>query len=117
MPVTLLLVWLFGVSAFQIISGKVSGWKFAYYFAVVYSLVYFTQYDKLPDSAYDCERRMLHEIASSPEKIVKISEPCSVVDWQPITDFRMSEKQAELLLHWNVTREKKLFYYEPSASE
>lgn len=117
MPVTLLLVWLFGVSAFQIISGKVSGWKFAYYFAVIYSLVYFTQYDKLPDSAYDCERRMLHEIASSPEKIVKISEPCSVVDWQSITDFRMSEKQAELLLHWNVTREKKLFYYEPSASE
>ena len=115
MPVTLALIWLFGATSYQIIATNFSKWRMAYYFVIIYSLVYFTQYDKLGDPAYDCERNMLLEIASSPDHIVKLSEPCSVIDWQTITDYRKSENQAELLLHWNVTSEKKLYYFEAGS--
>ncbi|MFM9984845.1 MAG: hypothetical protein ACKVOK_06395 [Flavobacteriales bacterium] len=117
MPVTLALVWLFGATAFAIIATNRSRWRLAYYFVVVYSLIYFTQYDKMGDPAYDCEKAMLNEIARSKDTVVKLSEPCTVIEWQTITDFRNSEKQAELLFHWNVTSEKKLFYYDPSSAE
>lgn len=115
-PVTLMLVALFGATSFYIIAHSRSSWKWAYYGVIIYSLVYFTQFDKLGDSAYDCEKKMLLEIANSPDSIVRLSEPCTVMDWQTITDYHKSEKQGEMLLHWNVTKEKKLFYYQPDPN-
>ncbi len=116
MPVTLCLIWYFSWSTFFLIKTIVASWKWAYYFVMIYSLIYFSQRDKLADAGHECEKKMMHEVAESPLSIVKLSEPCPLVEWQVITDYRQSDKAGELLLRWRVTKEKKYFYYEPTSN-
>ncbi|MFN0032840.1 MAG: hypothetical protein ACKVOR_11835 [Flavobacteriales bacterium] len=111
MPVTLALFWIYVQSAFFIISTYKTKFRFSYYFVIIYSSVLFTQYDKLADAGHECEKKMMQEIAASKETIVKLSEPCPLLDWHIYTDYKDSEKASQLLLHWNVIKEKKLFYH------
>lgn len=110
MPVTIALLWLFGISTIVLIEHIKTRKKYFYYFVVTYTLIWFTQTDKLADSAYDCEKKMLNEIAQSEENIVKLSDNCCVVSWQPYYDYRQSENSALLLMKWNIITEKKLYY-------
>jgi hypothetical protein len=112
MPVTIALLWLFGTSTLALVEHIKTNKKYIYYSLIVYTLIWFTQIDKLADKAFDCEKNMLHEIANSKESIVKLSDNCCVVSWQPFYDYRQSENSAELLMKWNIIKEKKLYYFE-----
>jgi hypothetical protein len=60
-----------------------------------------------------CERRMLELLAQSgTTPVVQLPQPCTVLSWKPITDPNQSLTNAELLQHWHITKEHKLYYYQ-----
>lgn len=113
LPITIAVILLFVYTTYQILLHNKHKLKYVYYAMLAHMLIYFTQIDKIADPAFDCEKRMLEEIATSDQTIVKLSQPCSVIGWEIITDYKKSEKAGQLLQHWNVTKDKKYFYYAP----
>ncbi|GEM_PF-1333646 len=57
-----------------------------------------------------CEIQALNNISNSPDKVVELSNDCNIMSWGKMTDYKNSELKSELLLLWNITSEKKLFY-------
>jgi len=111
MPVTVALVWLFGLSAYQLILSLHNRNRYIYYAVIIYSLVFFTQIDKMGDSGWECDKSQLQFIANSADRIVRLPDACPVMSWETITDPQLSTHNADLIFHWNITTEKKLYYY------
>jgi len=76
------------------------------------ALFIFTISDKPVAGANACERDALQKIAQSPEKIVKLDNDCTVLEWHKVTDYRIIEAHARLLQFWGITP-KKTYYVQP----
>ncbi|MCC3151663.1 hypothetical protein Q3A66_01665 [Hymenobacter sp. BT770] len=57
-----------------------------------------------------CERQALAQLAAAPAGVVRLPADCTVLGWLPITDFRQSAYNAELLYYWGVTPGRRLYY-------
>lgn len=107
MPVTICLFFVLGATTY-FLYGKMKSKKY-WTFIIVSMLVYtFSDISELDKNK--CEIQALNDIANSPDKIVELSNDCNIMSWDRITDYKDSELKSELLLFWNITDEKKLFY-------
>jgi hypothetical protein len=110
MPVTLALIFVYGVSSFYLVKQMASFKKLLYLAAlVVVGLIYNTA-DKHWGDINACERQALEEIAASKENVVELKQDCTVVGWYKIEAPEYSELNARLLVIWGITKEKKLYY-------
>ena len=112
MPVTIGLIFMFGISTiflFKNLAGKQKRWYLPVIFAV---LLLFTLNDEPQFDKNKCERIALREISESKSSIVRIQGDCNVLSWERILKPEDSRLKAQLLTIWNVTRENKLFYNE-----
>ena len=58
------------------------------------------------------ERQALALLAQAgPRPVVRLPENCTVLSWEPITNPSESLTNAELLVHWGITKNRKLYYY------
>ena len=76
-----------------------------------FGLVY-TNADHPGKGSNACEKATMRQIANSDEPVVLLRSGCSPLSWGKITNPDDSGEKAELLYYWNVTREKKLYYFE-----
>ncbi|HRH57892.1 MAG TPA: hypothetical protein PLS10_09575, partial [Chitinophagales bacterium] len=107
MPVTICLFFVLGATTY-FLYGKMKSKKY-WIFIITSMLIYtFADISKLDEN--NCEIQALKNIANSPEKVVELPNDCNVMSWDKITDYKDSELKSELLLFWNITNEKKLFY-------
>jgi len=110
MPITIALIFIYGLSTIFLINNIALKYKWAYLSGIIlFSLIY-TNADRLEDANYLCEREAIEKIAASPDKIVELNNNCTVLSWGIITDYRESELNAQVLQYWGVTKEKKLYY-------
>jgi hypothetical protein len=114
LPVTLCLLYLFGISSLFLVHNVKRG-RFSYYAVVILSLVVFTLADISSLKEDECQREALHTIASSNEPVVALEKDCHLLSWGPILEKEHSALNAELLLIWNITSEKRLYYNKPDA--
>ena len=49
-------------------------------------------------------------LAQSPGPVAHLPATCTMVDWQPLTDYRKSELNGEMLEYWGIIKTKKLYY-------
>jgi hypothetical protein len=112
MPVTIGIIFVFGLTTFYLIRNIAGRYRTAYFAGVVLLLLIFTNSDRLDTKGYECERNALQTIAHSPDKIVRINTDCPVMDWNILSDPALRELDGDLLYYWNVTDEKKLFFQE-----
>ncbi len=110
LPITICLIFIYGLSTYFIIKSLSSKNKNLYITLVLIVTVIFTIADIHKSSGNKCEKSGLEEIAKSPEKIVLLKNDCNVLSWEKINEYNKSELNAELLLYWRITKEKKLYY-------
>nr|WP_321485117.1 hypothetical protein [uncultured Draconibacterium sp.] len=107
MPVTISLFFALGATTY-FLYGKMKSKKY-WIFIIASMLVYtFADISKLDENK--CEIQALNNIFNSPEKVVELSDDCNIMSWGKTTNYKNSELKSELLLLWNITNEKKLFY-------
>lgn len=112
MPITLAIMFIFGLSAYFLINTFSGRAKKIYVSGLTIFLLFFTLADG-PKTRYNnvCEKKALETIAASPEKIVVLDScNCTVMAWKKITDYNYSRWNAELLKIWGITKETKLYY-------
>ncbi len=112
MPVTLSLVFYFGLSSLFLIKNLSRKQKYWYLPILILVLFIFTNGDELKLRNNACEVHALEVIQDSHEKIVPVSSDCVVLSWEKIADPSYSELSAQMLVLWGITEEKKLYYNE-----
>lgn len=105
MPVTMVLVLLYGLSSFYLLHHAAPAFKRKYIgFLCTISLA-FTLAD-LPEFWRNaCEQSALETIAVSTEKTVALPMDCPVMSWQTIRDTSASKLNLQLLQHWGLAVE------------
>ncbi len=109
-PVTLGIMYAFGTSSFFLIKILKGRKKVLYISAIAMILLLITNADRVNKTDYLCERMALEQIAASQDSIVAVNADCKIMDWVITKDPLIRELDAELLLLWNITDEKRLFY-------
>ena len=117
MPITLGLIFIFGVTTFYLIRNISKKYKKIYVFGIIILLLIFTNADRLDTKDYECERQALETIAQSSEKIVLLDCDCPIMEFRIVNDYNHSELKAELIYYWNITNEKKLFYQKDNSKK
>jgi hypothetical protein len=110
MPITLSLIFIFGVSTLFIFKSMSNRQKIWYIPIIVGVLFIFTNSDQARFDKNKCERIALKEIADSKDTVVPLQHDCSVVAWGKILKPEDSELNAQLLNIWGITNEKRLYY-------
>lgn len=110
MPITLSLIFVFGLSTlfiFKSMSSKQKRW----YVPIVFSVLFiYTKSDTPEFDNNKCEKIALHKIADSKSSIVELEQDCSVVEWTKTIKAEDSELNAQLLYIWKITDRKKLYF-------
>ncbi len=110
LPVTLGLILLYGISTYHVYKRITLNRKKIYCTIIILVTVIFINADTDYRKYNACERAALEKLSQSPDKIVFLDSDCSILSWEKITDYHDSEIKTELLYHWNVIKERKLFY-------
>jgi hypothetical protein len=110
MPITLSLIFVFGISSLFLIKNMSGKQKLWYIPVIIGVLLIFTNADQPRFDKNKCERNALKEISESPEPVVALKHDCSVVSWSKIDKPEKSELNAQLLTIWRITNEKKYYY-------
>ena len=110
-PVTLALIYLFGVSTLYLLKHGPPRFNRLYVPALValVALYSFADVANLRDN--NCEVEAMRTVARSTEAVVHLDSDCPVMNWGTITDPNVSGQAAEMMVHWNILKEKKLFYH------
>lgn len=113
MPVNTGMILFYGLSVIYLLQHfKKPKQLYAYIlFIIGVSVVYINADQNFKVNTYnDCEKRNINKIAESQSSVVNIPADCTVMEWNIITESHKSRYITDMLLHWNITREKKLFY-------
>jgi len=111
LPITISLIYLFGLTSFFIIKQTHKKINLSYITYIFIILSIYTIADKTNESSYICERNIIEEISKSKEKIILLNSDCPVMDWEKVYNKEFSKKNAKLFKYWNITKTEKLYYY------
>jgi hypothetical protein len=110
MPVTIGLIFMFAASSFFLIRNFKEKIRYAYLIGIFGILLAFTNADERDNSDYLCERNALEQLSYAKDSIIFIKNDCTVMSWSRPADYNETELNAELFLHWGITKEKVLYY-------
>jgi hypothetical protein len=110
LPVTLGLILFYGLTTFHILRTISFRYKFVYYLLIIGCTLVYVNADTDIPRYNTCERDALEKIANSKDSIVFIENECTIINWGKTLNYKDSDNNTELLLHWGVIKEKKYFY-------
>jgi len=110
LPVTFGLIFLFGKSTFFLLKNTSTSQRKWYLPLILIVLLIYSIADEAKLDTNDCEKMALHSIAQSIEPIVPLNADCTILSWDKIVRPQDAELPAQLLLKWNITKEKRLFF-------
>jgi hypothetical protein len=114
LPIILGMMGCFALSAHYLLTHLPTLARNWYAGAVVGFLAIFTFADKPRPSDFNtCERQLFAILADSPAPIVRLPGNCTMMDWQPLTDYQLSEVNGRMLQYWGITKTPKLYYQKP----
>lgn len=112
LPVLLMLLFAYGLSTYFLLFQLMGRLRAGYLGAVLVVGSFFLYTDRevhLPEDN-SCERWSLDQLSHAPEPVVQVSSFCNVLAWSPIGEPSQSDYNAQMLLYWGVTSEKKLYF-------
>ena len=112
LPVTLGLMFVFGQTSLFILKNLPGKQKYWYAPLLMAVLFIFTNADRPGFDKNRCEREAILQIASSPEKVVRLDDDCKVLSWNIVGQPQESVLKIRLLKIWGVVDEDKLFFQE-----
>jgi hypothetical protein len=114
-PITIGMMLVFGATSYYLIRNLRGTYQTIYSICIITILGAFTIADKPVKTDNRCEKEALLILARSQSNIVALEVECPVMDWTLIDDYQMSERNAELFLHWKITDEKRLYYHQSAV--
>ena len=111
LPITLALVYYFGLSSVYLWHQFQLKYRNAYRFGLVVCLTIFTIADEPHFDKNHCEKAALEFMSQSNKSKVQLSEPCTVMSWEIIRDPVQSELNAQLLFQFGITKDTVLYFY------
>lgn len=109
-PVSMSFIFAFGLSCFYILKNITHVHRRWYLPLLLLVVFIYTNADKAKFESNKNEILVLEQIAASKEVPVRIPADCLLLSWRKIEDPKDSDLNAELLMLWNVTKEKKHYY-------
>lgn len=110
MPVTILLIFIYGKSTYFLIKNLTANSKKMYIsFVIVFSFIFIFA-DQPEFEKNECEIAAIKTISQSKENIVLVKNDCTIMAWEKFKDPNESELNAQLFNYWGLTNEKKLYY-------
>jgi hypothetical protein len=110
-PITIGVFFVFGSTAFFLIKNINGKRRSIYISTIIIMLSVFTVADISDYNNHYCEKEALKVISASSDSIVELNTNCPVMEWHTISNPKLSQLNAGLFLHWNITSEKKLYYH------
>ncbi len=110
LPVTFGLFFLFGKSTFFLLKNISTSQRKWYLPLILIVLLVYSIADEAEFDTNDCEKMALHKIAQSQEAIVPLDADCTILSWDKIVRTQDAELQSQLLLKWNIIKEKRLYF-------
>lgn len=110
-PITLALMYLFGISTLYLLRQGPARFNRLYIPALVALVALYSFADVANLRQDNCERDALRTIARSREATVHLESDCSVLNWGPITDPNASGDAARAMFIWRITQQEKPFYH------
>ena len=110
MPITIGLIFMYGMSSFQLIKLFISKRKYIYIALLIVFTFIFSNADKPEFNKNACEKLALEKISKSNDKLVFFEYNCTVLSWDKITDPTKSFLNGQLLKKWRITRDIKKYY-------
>lgn len=112
LPVLLALFYFWGLSAYLLLNALPTAGRRWYAGFVLLALALFTLADEPNFEANACERAALAQLHHSSADVVRLSDDCLLLAWDPIKSPEQSSLQCELLALWNIAGEGQRFYQE-----
>ena len=112
MPITLGVLFLFGISTLYLLNKMTRKRKTWYIPLIIGILLIFINSDKAEFDNNKCEKIALKEISESKDEIVELQNDCTVLSWGKILKPEDSELNAQLLTIWRVTKDKKRYFHQ-----
>ncbi|MEY3367223.1 MAG: hypothetical protein RI973_378 [Bacteroidota bacterium] len=110
LPVTLGLMFVFGKTSLFILKNLPHRQQYWYVPLLMAVLFIFTNADRPGFDKNRCEREAILQIASSPEKVVRLEDDCTVLSWDIVRQPQESVLKTRLLEIWGIMDEGKLFF-------
>ncbi|MDO7853597.1 hypothetical protein Q4S41_18485 [Hymenobacter sp. CA1UV-4] len=111
LPIILGMIGCFALSSFYLLGQLPGAARRRYAAGIGALLAVFTVADKPRLRDYNaCERELFATLAQSPAPVVRLPITCTMMDWQPLTDYRKSELNGQLLAYWGIIPAPKLYY-------
>lgn len=111
LPVILGMMGFFALSAYYLLTRLSGAAHRRYAAAIAVFLGIFTFADKpRRDDFNACEKQLFARLAQAPGPIVRLPADCTMMDWQPLTDYKKSELNGQMLHYWGVLDTPKLYY-------
>jgi hypothetical protein len=110
MPITLSLMFIFGLSTLFLFK-NMTNWQRIWYIPIIMGVLFIYAYSDEPQfDKNKFEKIALTEISKSNESVVQLPNDYIVLSWGKILKPEDSELNAQLLLNWRITKEKRLYY-------
>jgi hypothetical protein len=110
MPITLALLYLYGMSSFFLLRNLNLKSRNIYVVVLILFCSIYMNSDRLKTKEYYCERKSIEFLANSADTITILPYGCNIMAWYNFSDPQQSILNAELLHFWGITKEKKLYY-------
>lgn len=111
LPILLGLIGCFALSSFYLLGQLPGAARRRYAAGIGALLAVFTIADKPRWRDYNaCERELFATLAQSPAPVVRLPITCTMMDWQPLTDYRKSVLNGQLLAYWGIIPAPKRYY-------
>jgi hypothetical protein len=109
-PITIGLIYFYGNSTYFLFS-NLRGQRLNYYRAFLFTIfAIYMNSDRIDVVKYRFERQCIETLAKSPSEVTKLPATDNVMSWYPVDDPKQSERNAEMLKFWKITKERKLYY-------
>ena len=111
LPIIIGMIGCFALSSYYLLTQLAApAWR-RYAAGLAVFLGIFTIADKPRFRDYNaCERQLFGILAQSPAPIVRLPATCTMMDWQPLTDYQKSEVNGQMLYYWGIIQRPKRYY-------
>ncbi|NND34218.1 MAG: hypothetical protein HKN76_16645 [Saprospiraceae bacterium] len=110
LPIVICMIFLYGISTYFLVKKRELKFRRSYFAWVMAVTLIFTNADQLNTTQFVCERDALKSLEMSEEKIVRLTNPCPIMEFRLVADPYHSDLKAGLLRRWNIIDRDLLFY-------
>lgn len=117
LPIILGMIGCFALSGYYLLTHLPAVARRHYAAAMAVFAAIFTLADKPRARDFNtCERQQFATLAQSAAPVVLLPSDCTLMSWEPLTDYRSSGINTTMMYQWGIIKTPRLYYQKPSPA-